>query len=129
MRQQTKSILSSKEKWIMVARVFQFLFLSIDDVSHDDDVLIFFTTNLQFQNLLGELSLCADAFLMEASKYGEVRNILFFESYLSFVLDGIFSLPGHGRGAVRWWWLFGFWIFKKNRWKKSSHFWPFLWTL
>lgn len=30
----------------------------------------------QLQNLLGELSRCADKFLEEASKYGEVRNYL-----------------------------------------------------
>ena len=56
MRQQTKSILSSKEKWIMVARVFQFLFLSIDDVSHDDDVLIFLLQTYSSKTYLENLA-------------------------------------------------------------------------
>ena len=43
---------------------------------------------LQFQNLLAELAQCADRFLEEASKYGEVSNTHYYRYYRSLDQEG-----------------------------------------
>ena len=50
------------------------------------------SSSSQFQSLLGELSRCAEAFLREASKYGEVRSTVAVVSFRAF-LPRISSAP------------------------------------
>lgn len=55
-------------------------------LSNDVPCCLLLPILIQFQNLLAELSRCADRFLEEASKYGEVSSDFSFSSLL-FVVE------------------------------------------